>query len=229
MPDGFGDLPPVSMDNPQSIQDYKDMTDGWFATTGGHEVYKDSIQWCDTREEKIPAQYGNDVEGKVLIHTPKSIKGSKGNVAFIDVHSGGCIAGSPELNKAFCCYTALNNCALVFNPKYRLAGSGATADQMASDIVALVKWIRAKAMFLGVDPNKICLHGCSGGGYAVAAACSKLALANEGHLIKLAIMNCASDPAYYIKTPKSQMPIHIRDAYFCTPFIAHAYATNFDQ
>ena len=205
------------------------MTNHWFTTTTDHDVYKDCIQWCDTREEKIPAQYGNDVEGKVLIHTPKSLKGTKGNVAFIDMHSGGCIAGSAELNKPFDCFMALNNCAIVFNPKYRLAGTGATADQMASDVVAVIKWIRAKAMFLGIDPNKICLHGCSGGGYAVAAACSKLALANEGHLIKLAMLNCASDPAYYIKTSKADMPIYVRDAAFCTPFIAYAYATNFEQ
>jgi carboxylesterase type B len=69
---------------------------------------------------------------------------------------------------------------------------------MTSDIVGCIKWIRANAMFLGVDPNKICLHGCSGGGYAVASTCSKLALANEGHLIKLAMISCASDPGFYI-------------------------------
>ena len=165
----------------------------------------------------------------MLIHIPKSLKGTKGNVAFIDIHSGGCIAGSPDLNGPFCCYTALNNCAIVFNPQYRLAGTGASAEQMASDIVAVIKWIRAKAMFLGIDPHKICLHGCSGGGYAVGAACSKLALANEGHLIKLAIMNCASDPAFYIKNDKASMPRHVKDAWFCTPFIAHGYATDFEK
>ena len=205
------------------------MADYWYNSMSDHQVYKDSVQWCDTREEKIPTQYGNDVEGRVLIHTPKNIKGTKGNVAFIECHSGGCIGGSPEHNKGYSCYTALDNCAIVFNVKYRLTTSGATADQMASDVVAVIKWIRAKAMFLGVDPNKICLHGCSGGGYVVAATCSKLALANEGHLVKLAIMNCSSDPGYYLMTDKASMPRHVKDAYFCTPFIAHAYATNFEQ
>jgi len=164
----------------------------------------------------------------VLIHTPKSIKGTKGNVAFIDCHGGGCIGGSPDQNKAFCSFMALNNCAIVFNVKYRLTTTGVSADQMAGDVVALIKWIREKAMFLGVDPNKICLHGCSGGGYVVGATCSKLALANEGHLVKLAMLNSASDPGFYIANDKSQMPRHVRDGAFCTPFIAHAYATDFE-
>jgi len=82
---------------------------------------------------------------------------------------------------------------------------------------------------LCIDPNKIVLHGCSGGGYVVGSVCSKLAIMNEGHTIKLGIMNCSSDPAYYIKTKKEDMPfVQVKDGTFCTPYIAYAYASNFD-
>lgn len=46
---------------------------------------------------------------------------------------------------------------------------------MAGDIVATVKYVRDKASEYGIDPTKICLYGVSGGGYAVAAACSLMA------------------------------------------------------
>ena len=76
---------------------------------------------CDSREEKIPAKYGNDVEGRCLVHVPKTLKGTKGNVAFIEIHGGAAMAGSPELQFGPACYMAINNNAIVFNPKYRLA------------------------------------------------------------------------------------------------------------
>jgi len=48
------------------------------------------------------------------------------NVAWINVHGGGAIGGSPELETGICSYTAINNCCIVFNPEYRLAGTGGT-------------------------------------------------------------------------------------------------------
>ena len=43
---------------------------------------------------------------------------------------------------------------------------------MAGDIVTAVKYIREHCASLGIDKDKICLYGCSGGGYAQSAACS---------------------------------------------------------
>lgn len=60
---------------------------------------------------------------------------------------------------------------------------------MANDIVAVVKWIHKNAMFLGIDARKICLYGCSGGGYACSAAASMLALKDESHLVKMVFLN----------------------------------------
>jgi len=166
----------------------------------------------------------------MLVHTPNTLKGTKGNVAIIEVHSGGCIGGSIDQNKPIGCLMAIKSNAIVFNCKYRLAGSGASGMQMTSDVVACIKHVKDNAMTYCVDPNKIVLHGCSGGGYVVASTCSRLTLTNEGHLLKLAIMNCSSDPGYYLLTKKEDMPfMQVRDASFCTPFIAEAYSTDFDK
>ena len=49
-----------------------------------YPAFSESVKWCDTREVKIPNKYGNDTEGRCLIHVPKNLKGTKGNVAFIE-------------------------------------------------------------------------------------------------------------------------------------------------
>ena len=97
------------------------------------------------------------------------------NACIINAHGGGAIAGSPELEAPICCYIAVKNNVVVFNVEYRLAGSGAKANQMAGDIVQSIKYIRENAAYFGVDPARICLYGYSGGGYAISAACSLLA------------------------------------------------------
>lgn len=110
----------------------------------------------------------------MLVHTPKSLKGTKGNVAWFDFHGGGAIGGSPDLHSKPCSYTAAHLNVIVFNPTYRLAGEG-TAEQMAGDGVASLKHVIDKADEYGIDASKIVLAGCSGGGFAVTVTCSKLA------------------------------------------------------
>lgn len=61
-------------------------------------------------------KYGNDIEVRVLIHTPKTLKDQKNRFAFIDVHGGGAIGGSPEINTPTACYEAIQLNAVVFNP-----------------------------------------------------------------------------------------------------------------
>jgi len=78
--------------------------------------FKKVMDACDTEERKIPVKYGNDGEGRVLVHTPKSLKNTKGNIAFIDVHGGGAIGGSPEFNAPCACYDAIYCNCIAFNP-----------------------------------------------------------------------------------------------------------------
>ena len=47
---------------------------------------------CESQEVKIT---GFDREGFMIVHTPNSLKGTKNLPAFIELHGGGVIGGSP--------------------------------------------------------------------------------------------------------------------------------------
>ena len=101
---------------------------------------------------------------------------------------------------------------------------------MAMDLVTVVKHLFAKASLYGIDPNKIVLNGVSGGGYAVSAACSKLAQMGQSNLVKLAILNQYVVPAYHFTDRKEDMPHkQARQAQYDCPYMAKALATNFDK
>ena len=46
---------------------------------------------------------------------------------------------------------------------------------MTNGILASVRYFKENAAKYGVDPSKLVLEGTSGGGYAVSAACGRLA------------------------------------------------------
>ena len=92
---------------------------------------------------------------------------------------------------------------------------------MAGDIVATVKYVRDKASEYGIDPTKICLYGVSGGGYAVAAACSLMAQKKQASMVRFAIMNMAIAPSYWFTDDKEKMPHkQAREASYDGPFVA---------
>lgn len=74
------------------------------------------------------------------------------------------------------------------------------------DIVTAIKHIRKNAEKYLIDPDKICLYGFQGGGYVMSAACSLLGLKNEGHLVRLAIINMSIKPALFFTDKKEDMP-----------------------
>ena len=55
------------------------------------------------------------------------------------------------------------------------------------DCYAAVKAITQNADYLGLDAQRIALHGESGGGYLCAGVAMELAKRNEGHLLKCVI------------------------------------------
>ena len=85
-------------------------------------------------------------------------------------------------------------------------GRLATADEMANGLLASVRYIKENGEKYGVDPSKIVLEGCSGGGYAVSAACGRLAKLGESSLVKVAIIIQPVAPGYYHSTKKDDMP-----------------------
>lgn len=176
-PDGersdFENMPALTLDG---INDYKSTCRYFYNELNSQQELLDVNGQCDQKEITIPKKgYGHDAPVRVLVHTPKELADKTDNACVINAHGGGGIAGSPELEAPICSHMAVKNKVVVVNVEYRLAGSGAKANQMAGDIVTAVRYVRDNASSLGIDAGKICLYGCSGGGYAIAAACSLMA------------------------------------------------------
>lgn len=100
----------------------------------------------------IPIGHGNLYPIRMLVHTPNTLKGKKGQVPFFSIHGGGAIAGSIDLHKPFACLQATKLNAVVFNPMYMLAGTKygipgrlSTAEEMANGIIAAIKYVHQNA------------------------------------------------------------------------------------
>jgi len=170
-----------------------------------------------------------EFDGLIYVHTPKALKGTKGNVAFIDYHGGGGIGGTPEGNNPVVSLSACRFNVIGFCPKYVLAPDG-KVDELARGIVRDIKHIIKYADNYGIDASKVVLHGCSGGGWAVTVGCSQLAVNNESNLIKIAVVNMFVQPAWYIKTPIDEMPTVLSKCpSYDAPFLVKSMATDFKK
>jgi len=121
------------------------------------------------------------------------------------VHGGGCIGGSAEWNAPCTATFATKFNAIGFSIQYTFATQG-TAEQMATDVVAAIKHVRANADEYGVDLKRMVMHGNSGGGFAVLAASNLLAMNNEAHFLNLIFVSQPSCAGYFIKTKLEDMP-----------------------
>ena len=77
--------------------------------------------------------------------------------------------------------------------------------------------------------DKIALHGCSGGGYAVLSACALMAIKNESNLIKICVPSNYTPVGYFLRTKKEDMPNQMTTyGLWNVPILATAYAENHD-
>jgi len=222
---GYGEMDEKGVDEYRKMID--DATEGWYEP---FPEYAEAVSKCDVKkagpefDQSIP-----EFDGLIYVHTPKALKGTKGNVAFIDYHGGGGIGGDPEGNNPIVSLSACRFNAIGFCPKYILAPDG-TVEEMARGIVRDIKHIIKYSNTYGIDASKVVLHGCSGGGWAITVACSQLAVNNESHLIKIAVANMFVQPAWYIKTPKDKIPtIVCKGPCYDAPFVAKSMATDFEK
>ena len=109
-------------------------------------------------------------------------------------------------------------------------GRLATADEMANDIIASIRYVHQNANRFGVDASKLMVEGISGGGYATAFICGKLAVLGESNLIKSIIITHGVTPGYFFLVKKEDMPNAVTQmSMYDGPFVGKAYATNFDK
>src|SRR5215207_6740267 len=112
-------------------------------------------------EKDVAFGKGGDLELKLDIYRPP--KGKDKRMATIHFHGGGFTGGNKDtLSERIRPYAALGYTAIA--AQYRLAGQ-AGFPALVHDAKAAIRWVRANAKTLNIEPNGIAVVGYSAGGY----------------------------------------------------------------
>ena len=165
---------------------YRESNSHFFNEMSKFPEYQAALKQVDTREISVPTTHDGNFKVPVFVYTPKSLTQNSQNAAYIYAHGGGVIAATATESKPILVYTAVQCGIVVFNVDYRLAPETKSPNNI-KDFYEVVKYVSLNAARLGIDPNKICIAGDSGGGYICLGAMVLLAQRDEAHLVKLAI------------------------------------------
>jgi acetyl esterase/lipase len=111
-----------------------------------------------------------DRELKLHLFEPEGLKASDRRGCFITIHGGGWTGGEPRRMYPFAAHFQKLGWVGI-SVEYRLvkAGSGVTPFECVKDGRSAVRYVRAHAKELGVDPQRIVASGGSAGGHVAAA------------------------------------------------------------
>lgn len=90
--------------------------------------------------------------------------------AYLHLHGGGLVMGSPEMMQQRNYLLAANHGCVIVSPAYRLAPESRYPAAI-EDCYSALQWLHRHAGDLGIDANKIIVGGESGGGGLAAALC----------------------------------------------------------
>src|SRR5574339_261270 len=114
-----------------------------------------------TVEKDVAFGKGGDLELKLDIYRPP--KGKEKRMSTIHFHGGGFAGGSKEtLAERIRPFAALGYVAIA--AQYRLSGQ-AGFPALIHDAKAAIRWVRANAKTLGIEPQRIAVVGYSAGDY----------------------------------------------------------------
>ncbi len=112
-------------------------------------------------EKDVVFAKGGDMDLKLDIYRPPA--GTEKRMATIHFHGGGFAGGSKDaLSERVKPYAALGYTAIA--AQYRLSGQ-AGYPALVHDAKAAIRWVRANAKRLGIEPQRIAVVGYSAGGY----------------------------------------------------------------
>src|SRR5262249_17423582 len=112
-------------------------------------------------EKDVVFGKGGDMDLKLDIYRP--LAGTEKRMATIHFHGGGFARGSKDtLSERLRPYAQLGYVAIA--AQYRLSGQ-AGYPALIHQAKAAIRWVRANAKTLGVDPQRIAVVGYSAGGY----------------------------------------------------------------
>lgn len=104
----------------------------------------------------------------VRVYAPAADAPASGRPALLDIHGGGFVVGSIEMEHAFAAQVARELDAVVATVEYRLAPEHPFPAGV-EDCYAALGWLHAKTSDLGVDAERIAVGGQSAGGGLTAA------------------------------------------------------------
>lgn len=134
---------------------------------------------------------GESHQIELIVAKPNAIKDLRDQPCVIWNHGGGGIFYTArkyhEWGEGKRRALALN--CVVIMVDYRLAPETKQPGGM-KDVYDAVKYIHKNSSEFGIDPNKICLAGTSGGGYVSLGASIMLAKNDESHLVKSLQLHC---------------------------------------
>jgi acetyl esterase len=111
----------------------------------------------------------NNTQLKLWIFSPKSQQTTNGLPAIVFFFGGGWSSGSPEQFAEQCKYLAGRGMVAI-TADYRVrTRQNAKPFQCVADARSAIRWVRANATKLGVDPNRIAAGGGSAGGHLAAS------------------------------------------------------------
>jgi len=140
---------------------------------------------------------------RLLCVRPEGWNEADCRTAVVWIHGGGWVSGYPEMFLRHCEYFAARG-AVAFSVEYRLldypqdppiADSGNTVADCLTDCKSAVRYLRANAAALGIDPRRIVAAGDSAGGHLAAClgTIREFDAADENHAISAmadCVVNC---------------------------------------
>lgn len=131
---------------------------------------------------------GDGQDMAIRVYTPAGLPDQAPII--MDVHGGGFVGGSLNIDNYRCISLATGTPAIVVSVDYRLAAPGGVHfPQPLMDCYAALSWLGEHGAELGGDPRRIALHGTSAGGNL----CASLALYVRDHSgpdLSLVALNC---------------------------------------
>ncbi|MFT4046435.1 MAG: alpha/beta hydrolase, partial [Solimonas sp.] len=168
-----------------------------------------ALQAVACEERHVPGPAGAP-DVRVLVYRPPGAAQTR--PAYLHLHGGGYVLGSPEINDTSNRALALEHGCVVVSVDYRLAPEtrfpGARDDGYAA-----LQWLHAQAGALGVDRARIAIGGESAGG-GHAAALAQLARRRGGPAICLQLLD---SPMLDDRTGSSVEPHPFCGAFVWTP------------
>ncbi len=121
----------------------------------------------------------------------------------MEVHGGGWVGGNLDIDNYRCCELASRTPCVVIGVDYRLTTAEVYYPKPLMDCYTALMYIYDNAEALGVDKDRIALHGTSAGANLVAGL-TLYCRDHKGPKIALSVLNCpvlsieyTSDPAFH--------------------------------